>query len=403
MSVTVPRLFAAGLLLAVSLPASADEPKAKPLNDKIKEVAGSAEFLRGVPKHFATLKAVDPARHRVTLLVEGETLPKVWPLAPDAEIKVFGWWGRLDQMTVGDRVWVWFKTDRQKQPVAVSMLADELSEQDIHGPGVTVEARDGDKITLKPVKGKSRSLKLAKTDVRRGTDGSSTDGLKVGEKVYVQSAGEQTRLILDPAAFEARRAEQKAALRKRWTDVGLPGQTAFLHVFSGEMDYLLDHEAMRWGRSLKPGDKVTLQATPPMPAVVKEIHPWRERTQLRLVVNSFDLADLTPGQRIALKMPPPSAEVEAAQLPPDLDQPRGKKERVEWFLASMYCSCGIAGDNCTGHFYTLASCNPNGCGMPNHMRRELAAKIDKGLSDKQIFDELLKDYGVDLLRPHLMP
>jgi hypothetical protein len=86
-----------------------------------------------VPKHFATLKAVDPAGHRVTLLLDGETLPKVWPLVPDAEVKVAGWWGRLDQFQVGDRVWVWFKTDRKKQPVSILMLADELSEQDIHG------------------------------------------------------------------------------------------------------------------------------------------------------------------------------------------------------------------------------------------------------------------------------
>src|SRR5262249_24748511 len=128
-----PRAFAPGLLptalclwLAAGLPARAAD--AKPVNDKVKEIAGTAEFLRRVPKHFATLKAIDPARHRVTLLIEGETLPKVWPLIPDVEVKVAGWWGRLDQFQAGDRVWVWFKTDRQKQPVAVSMLADELSQ-----------------------------------------------------------------------------------------------------------------------------------------------------------------------------------------------------------------------------------------------------------------------------------
>src|SRR6516162_2712059 len=78
-----------------------DKADPKKLNDKVKEIAGTAEFLRSVPKHFATLKAVDPARNQVTLLIEGEVLPKVWSLVPDAEVKVAGWWGRLDQFQVG--------------------------------------------------------------------------------------------------------------------------------------------------------------------------------------------------------------------------------------------------------------------------------------------------------------
>jgi len=288
--------------------------------------------------------------------------------------------------------------------VAVAMLADELSEQDIHGPGVTLTAREAGSMTLKPVAGKkTRTLKTAKAEVYRGTTKTKLDNLKVGEKVYVQSNDDGARLILDPAAFEARRTAQKALLRKRWTEEGLPGSVAFLHIFSGEMDLMLDHEAMRWGRSLKLGDQVTLGAKPPISAVVKQMRPWRERTELRLVVNGVDQADLVVGQRIALRMAPLSPEVESARQPPDLGRPRTKSERIEWFLASVYCSCGVAGDVCTGHFYTLASCNPNGCGMPNMMRKIIAEKIDKGLTDKQILEELLKEQGPDLLRPHLMP
>src|SRR5262245_5483581 len=165
-------ILAPGCWLLTSADTVSADPQAKPLNDKVKEIAGTAEFLRNVPKHFATLKAVDPARRRVTLLIEGETLPKIWPVIPDAELKVAGWWGRLDQFTTGDRVWVWFKTDRAKQPIAVAMLADELSEQDMHGPGVTVEALDSGNhgIKLKPVKGASRAVRTDKADVYRGKD-----------------------------------------------------------------------------------------------------------------------------------------------------------------------------------------------------------------------------------------
>jgi hypothetical protein len=124
---------------------------------------------------------------------------------------------------------------------------------------------------------------------------------------------------------------------------------------------------------------------------------------VRLVVAAADMGDLTVGQRLALHMSPPVMDVDLAQLPPDIDRPRSKTERIEWFLASMYCPCGVSGDTCTGDFYTLASCNPNACGMPHFMRQTIAAKIDKGLTDRQIFEELLKEQGPDLLRQHLRP
>jgi hypothetical protein len=391
-------IFLLPLFLCIASPCTADAADAKP-EDKMREVAGSAEFLRSVPKHFATLKGMDRAKHRVTLLMEGETEPREWPLAPDAELKIAGWWGRLDQFAIGDRVWVWLQLDRVKQPIAVSMLADEISEQDIHGSGVEFTGREGKSLNLK---GRFK-LDADGVEIFRGKEKEKLDNLKVGEKLYVQTRGGKARLILDAAAFEIRRTDQKTALRKRWIDEGLPGTVAFLHQFSGEMDFILDHETMRWARSLKPGDKVSLQASPAIPAVVKLVQPWRERTQLRLVTACADQSDLSLGQRVHLKMPAPSEEVDAAVLPPDLDRKRTKDERIEWFLATIYCTCKIGGDGCTGMFYTLSSCNPNGCGMPNAKRKELAEKIDKGMTDKQILEQLLKDSGPELLRPHVLP
>jgi hypothetical protein len=103
-------------------------------------------------------------------------------------------------------------------------------------------------------------------------------------------------------------------------------------------------------------------------------------------------------------MTPPTTAVQEAALPPDVDVVRKTRaERIDWFLASIYCTCKIGGDGCTGHFYTLSCCNPNTCGMPNRMRKALAAKIDQGLSDREIFEELRKEQGPALLRPHLLP
>ncbi len=320
----------------------AKDAGATKVNDAVREIAGSAEVLKAVPKKFAVLRAIDRARHAVTLRCDGDKDDKLWPLTPDAEVKVQGWWGRLDDLPIGGRVWVWFKVNRAKAPAAVFMIADEPSEADIHGRAPA------------------------------------------------------------SAQLDASRAEQKRKLTARWEKEGLPGTVLFTHL-SGELDYLLDHEAMRWGRSLVPGDTVHLQAEPPIKAVVKSVRPWRERTQLRLVVGGFDLADLQIGDRVRLKMTPPTPEVQASELPPDLDRPRGRGERIEWFLASMYCTCGVTGDICTGHFYTLASCNPNGCGAPKAMRQRLGKMIDEGMTDRQIFERLLSERGPRLVRPHLLP
>jgi hypothetical protein len=336
---------------SVFTPPPARPAPAKP-DETVKEVAGTAEFLRLLPKPFAVVKAVDPKGRTVTLLADGETEAKAWPVEPDAEVKVGGWWGRLEQFQPGDRVWVWLKLDRKKSPVSVVMLADELSEFDMHG---NLRLKDGDK------------PKFTADEV------------------------------------EGRRKAQRAWLRKRWQEEGLPGTVAFPHVFSGEVDLMLDHEAMRWGRSLKAGDVVYLQVDPPVKAVVKTIGPWRERTAVRLVVGELEASVLKAGQRLALQMAPPPEEVETSVYPPDLGRQRSRAERIEWFLASTYCTCGVKKDVCTGHFYTLASCNPNGCGLPNARRKAIGAMIDQGLTDRQIFDQLLKDAGPLLTRAHLQP
>lgn len=335
-----------------SVYATRTPPTQTPPEKKVKAIAGTAEFLRLLPKPFATVKGIDPKAYAVTLLIDGESVPKTWPLEPDAEVKVGGWWGRLEQFAPGDRAWVWLKLDRKKNPVSVVMLADEVSEFDMHA-------------SLGP------------------------------------TAGAKPKYAPDEVA--AKRAGQKAWLRARWAEEGLPGTLTFHHVFSGELEITLDHEAMRWGRSLAPGDTVHLRADPPLKAVVKAVGPWRERTVVRLVVGVLESADLKIGQRLTLKMTPPPAAVDDDVYPPDLDRPRSRAERVEWFLASTYCTCGVSKNTCTGHFYTLASCNPNGCGMPDHRRAELGAKIDRGLTDRQIFDALLKEAGPLLVRPHLKP
>jgi hypothetical protein len=387
-------------------PKKPPEEKKEPTkaDDAAKEVAGAAEFLRSVPKKYALFQGHDAKAGRVKLLLDGETEAKEWPVEPDAEVKILGWWGRLEQLPVKGRVWVWFKTDRKKQPVSVLMIADEISEQDIHGDGAKVTKTGPETFWFERKKGPEGRVGLsAATKMFRGNDGEAANWLPAtGDRVYTQTDGEQGLLVLDPAAFAARRDGQKRWLRERWAKEGLPGTVTFAHV-SGEADLMLDHEALRRARALKTGDKVTIAADPPVAAVVKTVVPWRERTQVRVVINGLDLAELTTGKRIHLLTDAPSPGVDDGDYPPGIGLKRTKEERVEWFLANIYCTCKVGGDICTGHFYTLASCNPNGCATPNATRKKIAEKIDAGLTDQQIWDYLKTERGPALLRPHLLP
>jgi hypothetical protein len=63
----------------------------------------------------------------------------------------------------------------------------------------------------------------------------------------------------------------------------------------------------------------------------------------------------------------------------------------------------VKGNVCTGHFYTLSSCNVNGCGAPKAARREIGELIDQGLDNRQIWERLSKERGAAMSRPHLLP
>ena len=374
--------------------------------DAIKEIAGTAEFLRAVPKKFGLVQDVDVEKRTVTLRINGDKEDTTWPLTADAEIKLRGWWGRLEQLKpkkTHPRVWAWFHVDRSKKPVAIFMLADMLTEQDIHG-GHVVKSVTKDVITLTTPTGKDREIPVALTG-SIPKDKEIPQDLHPKDRVYVAEFVEKERWVLISSEyFESWRKRQQEYLRNQWILNGLPGTVGYVSVYSGEADILVDHEAMRWARFLKPGDKIELVADPPIKGVVKTVTPLREKTQVRLVVKSFDLADVQTGKRIHLKSTPPETDLYADPLPPDIDRPRKtKEERIEWFLASIYCTCGVGGDGCTGHAYTLASCNPNACGAPNATRKLLAKKIDEGLTDRQIFEQLLKDRGPLMLRSHLLP
>src|SRR5438067_412528 len=80
-------------------------------------LGGTAEYLRLLPTPFVTLKEINLRERTITLLSDGEKGAKVWHVEANAEIKVGGWGGRLEQFRPGQRAWAWLKLDRKKNPV----------------------------------------------------------------------------------------------------------------------------------------------------------------------------------------------------------------------------------------------------------------------------------------------
>ena len=375
----------------------------RPITDEKPEPAGPLGNLDVSVRHFAILKGIDLENQQITLQVEGESAPTVRALEPGAEVWCSGWWGRLDQFLVGDRVWVWYsKSDEAK---SISLLADELSEQEFYGPSsvsmIDRQSIDSASVTLtmgrggKPV---NRTIGLPNAD--------SIESLKVNDVLYYQTTETATRLALTSAEFEQSREIQMSELVKRWTNEGLPGTLVFRHEDQQQIELMLDHESMFWGRTLRGGDTLTLTLAQnmSMTVIVKQLRPWRERTQLLVQIASDIPSELPIGQRVLVRLATVPTSLAPHDLP-GLDQPRTAAERIDWLMSGIYCTCGMH-DMCAGHFYTLAACDAAGktpCGLAKRTHAEIIERIAQGLTDRQILEQLLKERGPKLLRPHMAP
>lgn len=361
-------------------------------------------------RQFAVLKSIDAERHRLTLQIEGETELKECDLEPGAEVWHAGWWGRLDQFSIGDRVCVWFSNHRN-QTSTLSLLADELSEQNFYGSAriesVAASEPGRSSVSLKLFRGGKSVVKTlilsdsSTIDSKRATTSAT---LNPGDKCFFQSNEDETGKLWSPIQFESQRTAQMKILEQLWMDEGLPGIVAFRHQDSSLVDIMLDHESMFWGRTLRPGDRVTMVNGGTFSATVKQLRPWRERTQVLLQLDSADSTESMTHSRVYVKVASVPSDLRVDE-PPGLDRPRTAAERVDWLMSGIYCTCGMH-DMCAGHFYTLAACDSfgtNPCGLAKTTRENMTQRVNAGQSDRKIFDDLLKERGPKLVRPHLSP
>ena len=398
-------MHAAGALAILVAFASPQDPKAA---EKI--LKERATLLRSAKKLYAAFIEADPAKGVIRLRSEEDGQEKTWAIDADAEVRVRGWWGALEDLDKGDRLWFWVRLDRDGKPRAVFMLADEISEQDIHQVPYVLSSVDAGKREVelrRKLDGKNeevRPLKLGAA-LTVSDDGDLLLGsirAKPKGTVFVQTSGKELLRIVTPEGLPDLKKDQKERLEARWRKAGLPGTVTGLHAVTGELEVLLDHEGMRWGRFLKSGDPVKIHLDRSVDGVTLETRAWNERTRVTLAAAGKEFADVKLGQRLRIGVPEPSPEILASHLPPDAGRPRESAARADWVLASTYCSCSIAGDGCTGMYYTLASCNGMTCGMPNRVRKFLSPLIEKGMADKELLEAMEKEFGPAIWKPHLL-
>jgi len=363
-------------------------------------------FFSRLVRLFGRVESFDPSARTLTVVTDaGERL--TLPLKLDTDVFLNELPAEPAALRPNDRVWLAMEGNAErKQYDALRFVADEPTYQALHGTWYTVKSVEpvGRIVRLTGQEGE----KTLDVEVPASPDFELVEGsrrkpfadLRPGMIVRYQSRHRVGRYELSRAvsqlAWSLEKARVGAAIDAALQTDGLPAQA-----HAGEAPLwtiLVQRTGSAWARHLRSGSRVTLAVSSGAshPAEVREIGPWGEKT--RVVLRLGGGVTLAADRLLRLRMDRP----EPGPLPAGLGISTEPEERVEWFLSSIYCTCSIAGDRCTGHLYTLAMCDHAGCGKPNAMKSVLRGLIRQGFSDAEILRKLEADEGPGLLSPHLL-
>jgi hypothetical protein len=395
----IPALCA-GVLAASSAPAQAPKNASPPPHG----------FFSRLVRVFARLERVHPARRTITFVTDADGATWTQPLKVDSDVFLNELPAEANALKPRERVWVAMEGNAAKKEFGVvHFICDEPTYQALHGTWYTVQSVDAGsrKVVLAHGEGaKAERVELTAApdfELLAGSRKQDFAGLKAEMVVRFQSryatGGYELTQAVSQLAWAFNKARQNEALEQSRVSTGLPGHV--VAVDDNAWTVLIYRTGSEWARRLRRGDRVLLRLDNPsgsadFPAEVREIGPWGEKTRVLLQVNGGTQPAAETPVRLRMSRP------EKSPLPAGLGIATDSAARIEWFLSTVYCTCGIAGDRCTGHLYTLSMCHPTGCGKPMAMRNVLADLIKQGLSDAQILKRLEADEGPELLVPHLL-
>ena len=348
--------------------------------------------------------SMDPAGKSLTVATDHDKKEHQLALSSQTEFHVEGAFGSLADFSPGRSVYLIATVDEKKEMAGIHALADDFTMQAMSRPFVLKE-HDLTNGRLKFIDEKSRKptmeLKvIAETRLPGGTSGK----LQTGRAYYftaTRAGPERTAVeLLDEPAFEARRSQRVQHQRDELARSGLHGTVLNVETSVPRLEVMIRRSDTWFARSWKVNDAVQFiaagQAT--VAARVIAVQPDYSRVRVRLDFTGLATPEVRPGDEVAIlgKLP---AKIEF-ESPPDLGRFSGRQERIDYFLSTIYCTCGMIGSSCAGHWNTLAACQLHGCGMPNLITKLVGERIDAGKSDAAILAELIERNGRTILKPH---
>ena len=351
-------------------------------------------------KVAGSISEMDPHGGTLAISTTNQTPLKLF-LEPQSEIYVRGGWGQITEFTPGQRVYVMGKTNRAGNLVAHA-VADEISIQAMSQPPTLVES---DATAGRYVFGLPSSKRWTIYSRANSQAGCSPQTLQPGSVCYFNSAEAGAERVFlcffDQKSYDAQlRARREAQLNHARSE-GLAATVLGGGNASGSVDFLVHRSDSLFARTLKAGDRVAIPAPspdPPRSFAIREVLPDYSRTRLRIEMGAERANTLEPGQEVRLQFAlPPEIDWEK---PMDLGRFPGRQARIDYFLSTVYCTCGMMGTACAGHWNTLAACKLHGCGMPDLVSRLVGPWIDAGRSDREILAALLQREGPWLLKQH---
>ena len=360
-------------------------------------------------KSQGLIVSIDRQARRVTVLAHSDHHEHSVALTPHTEFYARGSWGTLTDFKVRQQIFVIATTDANKNWMSAHAIVDEISLQLMSSPAV-FNKWDQTHRTLEFAPS-PHCIGVVALRLLPGANPPRTDPsmLAPGQSYYFNSGGEEPDRelwdLLDSASLQQDR-------RDRWqhhlTDAraeGLQATVVEVDQSGATLGLMVRRADASLARLLKAGDAVDLGIVgsrhKDRHLRIREVRPDYARMRLYLDFPPGLLAKLDVGSEVRIWCRLPMTV--DSDRPPDLGRFTARQDRIDYFLSTIYCTCGMMGTSCAGHWNTLAACKLHGCGMPNLMTQLIGKWIDEGKADADILEAVLKRDGSLALRQHQLP
>lgn len=384
-----------------------DSKREDPTREPVaKLIAGERVDWDSLVKTFGRVIRVEPSLRQIVLQADSETQERVVPWTAQTEFYWHGGWGEGTNFVMGQRIYLMAYADTNKQWTAAHTVSDEMSLQGMSRPYVLKHFdKELSRVVLTDELGRKAPVE-ANVDQRSILVSSTSEPLVAGQACYYNSRikGEERVVmeLLDGPSFQSERALRFERQLEAVATNGLGGTILSMQTESNRLTLMIRRADAWIGRTLQVGDKGRLQlvgrADAPRRLTVMEVHPDYARLRVVVEVPANNLSQFQPGDEIRVLAKTP--KILDPMVPVDLGRFTTRQERTDYFLSSTYCTCGMMGTACAGHWNTLAACKIHGCGLPDLVTGLIHEWIAGGKTDAQILELLRQRHGELVLKQH---